>query len=61
LKALQNVFGSDAAEVFRKSDDTNNAKNARIHVATYQTLGVDAEDSDANFLTTFYPEATPTS
>ncbi len=56
LKALQNVFGSDAAEVFKKSDGTNNAKNARIHVATYQTLGVDAEDSNANFLTTFYPE-----
>jgi type I restriction enzyme R subunit len=36
--ALQNVFGSDAAEVFRKSDGTNNARNARIHVATYQTL-----------------------
>jgi type I restriction enzyme R subunit len=56
LKALQNVFGSDAAEVFRKSDGSNNAKNARIHIATYQTLGVDTEDGDANFLTTFYPE-----
>jgi len=56
LKALQNVFGSDAAEVFRKSDGSNNAKNARIHIATYQTLGVDADDSDSTFLTTFYPE-----
>jgi len=56
LKAFQNVFGSDAAEVFRKPDGSNNAKNARIHVATYQTLGVDAEEGDANFLTTYYPE-----
>jgi type I restriction enzyme R subunit len=56
LGAFQNVFGSDAAEVFRKSDDTNNAKNARIHIATYQTLGVESEYGDANFLTTHYPE-----
>jgi type I restriction enzyme R subunit len=56
LRAFQNVFGADAAEVFRKSDGTNNAKNARIHIATYQTLGIDTEDGDASFLTTFYPE-----
>ncbi|MFA4985096.1 MAG: DEAD/DEAH box helicase family protein [Candidatus Brocadiia bacterium] len=56
LRAFQNVFGSDAAEVYRKPDGTNNAKNARIHVATYQTLGVENEDGNANFLTTFYPE-----
>jgi len=56
LGALQNVFGSDAAEVYRKADGTNNAKNARIHVATYQTLGVDTEEGNANFLTTYYPE-----
>jgi len=56
LRAFQNIFGSDAAEVFRKSDGTNNARNARIHIATYQTLGVDTEDGDATFLTTYYPE-----
>jgi type I restriction enzyme R subunit len=56
VKAFQNVFGSDTAEVFRKPDDTNNAKNARIHVATYQTLGVENDDGDDNFLTTYYPE-----
>jgi type I restriction enzyme R subunit len=55
LKAFQNVFGAEAAEVFRKADGTNHARNARIHVATYQTLGVDREDGDASFLTTFYP------
>lgn len=56
LKAFQNVFGADAAEVYRKPDGTNNAKNARIHIATYQTLGVESDNGDANFLTTFYPE-----
>ncbi len=56
LKAFQDVFGSDAAEVYRKSDGDNNAKNARIHIATYQTLGVENENGDANFLTTFYRE-----
>jgi type I restriction enzyme R subunit len=56
LKAFQNVFGSDAAEAYRKPDGTNNAKNARIHIATYQTLGIDNENGDANFLTTHYPE-----
>lgn len=56
LTAFQNVFGSDAAAVYRKPDGTNNAKNARIHIATYQTLGIESENGDANFLTTFYPE-----
>jgi type I restriction enzyme R subunit len=55
LKALQDVFGAEAAEVFRRADGTNNARNARVHVATYQTLGVDREDGEASFLTTFYP------
>jgi type I restriction enzyme R subunit len=50
LGALQRVFGSEAAEVFKKPDGTNNAKNARIHVATYQTLDVDNEGGTANLL-----------
>jgi len=56
LGALQNIFGADAAEVFRKPDGTNNARNARVHVATYQTLDVANDDGTANFLTEFYPE-----
>jgi type I restriction enzyme R subunit len=56
LGALQSVFGSEAAEVYKKPDGTNHAKNARIHVATYQTLDVDNEEGTANFLTTYYPE-----
>jgi type I restriction enzyme, R subunit len=47
LAAMQNVFGADAAEVYRKADGTNNAKNARIHIATYQTLGIDEDDAGA--------------
>jgi type I restriction enzyme R subunit len=54
--ALQNVFGADAAEVRRDTDGRNHARNARIHVGTYQTLDVDTEDGTANFLTTHYPE-----
>ena len=55
LGALQNVFGGDAAEVYKDPDGKNHARNARIHVATYQTLDVDTEEGTANFLTTFYP------
>jgi type I site-specific restriction endonuclease len=47
LGAFQNVFGADAAEVFKKADGANNAKNARIHVATYQTLNVDTDEAGA--------------
>ena len=54
--AFQSVFGSDAAEVYLKADGTNNAKNARIHIATYQTLDVDTDEATANFLTKHYPE-----
>lgn len=56
LGALQNVFGSEAAEVYRKPDGTNNAVNARVHVATYQTLDVATDEGTANFLTENYPE-----
>jgi type I restriction enzyme R subunit len=53
--ALQNVFGADTAEVYLKPDGTNNAQNARIHVATYQTLDIATEEGTANFLTSYYP------
>lgn len=56
LGAFQNMFGAEAAIVQRDADGQNDARNARIHIATYQTLGIDREDGDASFLTTFYPE-----
>jgi type I restriction enzyme R subunit len=55
LTAFQSLFGSDAAESFKNAEGENNAKNARVHVATFQTLGVDKEDGNASFLTKFYP------
>ncbi len=55
LGAFQNVFGANAAEVYEEADGKNHARNARIHIATYQTLDVDSEDGTANFLTRHYP------
>jgi type I restriction enzyme R subunit len=49
--AFQNVFGSNAAEVSAKVPQ----KNARILIATYQTLDVDNEEATANFLVDNYP------
>lgn len=55
LGAFQNVFGADAAEVYEEADGRNHARNARIHIATYQTLDVASDDAKANFLTKHYP------
>lgn len=52
LGAFQNVFGNDAQPVSSK----NARKNARILIATYQTLDVDTDESDANFFIQNYPE-----
>ena len=52
LTALQGYFGNDAAA----ATTGNPQKNARIVVATYQTLGVDTDDADASFLRHHYPE-----
>jgi len=54
LAALKAAFGADAAEAYRV-EGRNNAANARVHVATYQTLGIDRDDADASFLSQFYP------
>ena len=51
LGALYAVFGSDAAQ----ATTANPEKNARVVVATYQTLGVD-QDGDASYLSRHYPE-----
>lgn len=52
LGAMQNAFGSDAAPV----SGANPQLNARVLVATYQTLGLDNDEADATFLTHNYPE-----
>ncbi len=50
--AFQNLFGNDAAPVSSGKPQ----KNARVLIATYQTLDVDNEAATANFLTENYPE-----
>lgn len=56
--AFQNLFGADAAVVSQGNAQTN----ARILIATYQTLGLEKEGSpdgpvpDASFLARHYPE-----
>ena len=49
---FQNVFGANAAEV----TGSNPQRNARILIATYQTLNVSTDEEDARFLTEHYPE-----
>jgi type I restriction enzyme R subunit len=48
---FQNWFGNDAQPV----STYNDCKNARILIATYQTLDVDTDDANANFFLTHYP------
>jgi type I restriction enzyme R subunit len=53
---LKAVFG-DNARVVKTEHGENAAKNARIHIATYQTLGLDDDEGDfASFLTEHYGE-----
>lgn len=50
--AFQNLFGADAAVVEKGKPQ----KNARILIATYQTLDVASDEAEANFLLANYPE-----
>ncbi len=53
---LKSAFG-DNARIVKTEKGDNAAKNARIHIATYQTLGLDDEDDDfASFLSQHYGE-----
>lgn len=52
---LKAAFG-DNARIVRTERGGNAAQNARIHIATYQTLGLDDEDGFASFLTDHYGE-----
>jgi type I restriction enzyme R subunit len=52
---FHNVFGADAKIVREAADGSNEARNARIHIATYQSLGIH-EKGDAAFLRRHYPE-----
>lgn len=50
--AFQKAFGNNAAEVSSRDPQTN----AKVLIATYQTLDVDTEIADANFLIKNYRE-----
>jgi len=53
---LKAVFG-DNARIVRTEKGENAAKNARVHIATYQTLGLNEHDADfASFLSEHYSE-----
>jgi len=52
IAAFQNEFGSDAAA----ATTGNPEKNARVIIATYQTLGVDSDEDDSSYLKINYPE-----
>ena len=59
--ALSNLFGGEAAKVGRDSEGGNAARNARIQIATYHSLGVDSREVDGetkeeiSFLKSQYP------
>ena len=56
LLNFQSAFGSDAEVARRLPNGDNLAKNARIHIATYQTLGISGEaDDDITFARDHYP------
>lgn len=46
----------DDARIVGTAGGKNTAQNARIHIATYQTLGLDDDDDGASFLTEHYGE-----
>lgn len=52
---LKAAFG-DNARIVRTERGANAAANARIHIATYQTLGLDDEQGFASFLSEHYGE-----
>lgn len=52
---LKAAFG-DNARIVRTEKGGNAAQNARIHIATYQTLGLDDDEGFASFLTEHYGE-----
>jgi len=52
LSAFQDKFGTNAAPV----ENGNPQKNARVIIATYQSLGISRENDDAGFLVENYPE-----
>lgn len=54
---LSKSFPKGSVRIVQTERGQNAAKNAKVHIATYQTLGLDNADQDyASFLTDHYPE-----
>lgn len=55
---LSKAFPKGSVRIVRPERGRNAAKNAKVHIATYQTLGLDgeAEAQTASFLSKHYPE-----
>ena len=52
LGAFHNAFGNDAAA----ASGSDAQKNARVVIATYQTLDIDRDEAEASFLIANYPD-----
>lgn len=51
------AFPKGSVRIVKTERGHNAAQNAKVHIATYQTLGLDDEDQDyASFLSKHYPE-----
>lgn len=55
LAKFHEAFGNDAAEVRQDAEGWNLARNARVHIATYQTLGLDDDILPGQFIARHYP------
>ena len=56
---LSQAFPKGSVRIVKNVAGQNAAKNAKVHIATYQTLGLDDEDDGyASFLTEHYPANT---
>ncbi len=54
---ITKAFPKGSVRIVQTVKGENAAKNAKVHIATYQTLGLDDEDAGyASFLTDHYPE-----
>ena len=54
---LSKAFPKGSVRIVKTERRQNAAKNAKVHIATYQTLGLDNDDEGyASFLTEHYPE-----
>jgi type I restriction enzyme R subunit len=54
---ISKAFPKGSVRIVKSERGQNAARNAKIHIATYQTLGLDDDDQGyASFLTEHYPE-----